>query len=109
MREVDHPAVGVLFDVWHLWQEPELERRIAEAGDRIFAVHLSDWREPTRGHNDRLVMGDGVIPLDRIVAALDAAGYDGYYDVEIFSDDLWASDYSALLARCRGWFQGLPA
>jgi sugar phosphate isomerase/epimerase len=109
VRRVDHPAVGVLVDVWHLWQEPELECRLAEAGDRIFAVHLSDWREPTRGHNDRLVMGDGVIPLDRIVAALDAAGYDGYYDVEIFSEDLWQSEYPALLARCRAWFQGLPA
>lgn len=53
-------------------------------------------------------MGDGAIPLVRIVTALEAAGYDGDYDVEIFSDDLWDSDYAALLARCRAWFACLP-
>lgn len=104
VREVDHPAVGILFDAWHLWQEPDLEARIAAAGEHIVAVHVSDWREPPRGHNDRLLPGDGAIPLDRILPALEAAGYRGFYDVEIFSEDLWRSDYAALLARCRAWF-----
>jgi sugar phosphate isomerase/epimerase len=107
VRAVDHPAIGLLVDVWHLWQEPELETRIAAAGDRIFAVHISDWREPTRAHNDRLVMGDGVIPLPQIVRAIEATGYSGYYDVEIFSEELWRGDYGAMLARCRAWFDGL--
>jgi sugar phosphate isomerase/epimerase len=107
VRAVDHPAIGLLFDAWHLWQEPELEAHIAAAGDRIFAVHVSDWREPTRSHNDRLVMGDGVIPLARIIRAIEATGYAGYYDVEIFSEELWRGDHVAMLARCRAWFDDL--
>jgi sugar phosphate isomerase/epimerase len=50
-------------------------------------VHIADWREPTRGWADRVLPGDGVAALPSILGALERAGWDGYYDLEIFSDN----------------------
>lgn len=73
--------VGLLYDTWHLWREP-LEQ-IERHRDRIRGVHLADWREPTRNTNDRVLPGDGVVEFGPILDALD---WDGFYDLEIFSD-----------------------
>jgi len=104
VRAVDDPAVGIMFDAWHLCHEPNLYKRIEETVDRIALVHFSDWREPTRYHDDRLVPGEGVLPLGDILRKLDESGYRGFYDVEIFSEDVWQSDYDGVLRRCRRFF-----
>jgi sugar phosphate isomerase/epimerase len=68
--------VGLLFDTWHLQEVDHVER--------IFGVHVADHREPTRSDFDRLLPGEG----SRVaVQALEAAGWDGWYDVELMSDD----------------------
>ena len=79
-------AVGIQFDSWHLW-DSDLEADLDEHGGRIVGVHVSDVREPTRGFADRLLPGDGVADLPRILGLLDRAGWDGYYELEIFSDN----------------------
>ncbi|HEX2044241.1 MAG TPA: sugar phosphate isomerase/epimerase family protein [Gaiellaceae bacterium] len=80
-------AVGLLFDVWHLWDDPALERDLRELAGSIVGVHVSDVREPTRSFADRLLPGDGVADVPRILGLLDRAGWDGFYDLEIFSDN----------------------
>jgi sugar phosphate isomerase/epimerase len=80
-------AVGVLFDVWHLWNAPGLEADVREHADRIVGVHVCDVRAETRSFADRVLPGDGVADVPRILGLLDAAGWDGFYDLEIFSDD----------------------
>ena len=80
-------SVGIQFDVWHLWNTPTLLDDIATEVDRFAGVHVSDWREPTRGWADRALPGDGAAGVPAILRALDAAGWDGLYDIEIFSDD----------------------
>ena len=91
--------VGLMYDTWHLWREPveEIERH----RDRIRAVHLADWREPTRNTNDRVLPGDGVIDFAPLLEAL---CWDGLYDLEIFSDpelpgSLWREEPRELAAR----------
>jgi sugar phosphate isomerase/epimerase len=91
--------VGLLYDVWHLWREPleEIERY----RDRIRGVHLADWREPTRNTNDRVLPGDGAIEFGPILEAL---RWDGFYDLEIFSDaelpgSLWREEPRSLASR----------
>jgi sugar phosphate isomerase/epimerase len=79
-------AVGILFDCWHLW-DSELEADLAAHRQRIVGVHVSDVREPTRSFADRLLPGDGVANVPRILGLLDRAGWDGFYDLEIFSDN----------------------
>jgi sugar phosphate isomerase/epimerase len=83
----DPPALGIQFDVWHLWNTPTLEEDIARELPRFAGVHVSDYREPTRGWADRVLAGDGVANVARILALLDRAGWDGLYDIEIFSDN----------------------
>jgi sugar phosphate isomerase/epimerase len=91
--------VGLMYDTWHLWREPleEIERY----RDRIYGVHVADWREPTRNTNDRVLPGDGVIEFDPIFQTL---RWDGFFELEIFSDaelpgSLWQEDPRTLAAR----------
>jgi sugar phosphate isomerase/epimerase len=84
-------GVGIALDVYHVWWEPELEAEIRRAGkDRILAFHVCDWLVPTRHLlTDRGMMGDGAIDIPRIRSWVEGAGYDGLYEVEIFSEDNW--------------------
>ena len=86
LDEIGHPALGIIADSWHLWNTP-YERELPQVADRVFGVHVSDYREPTRGWLDRILPGDGVGDVPRFLAAIDAIGWKGPYDVEIFSDD----------------------
>ena len=74
-------------DVYHTWWDPKLEQQILRAGTRrLHAFHISDWLVPTRDmFNDRGMMGDGVIDVRRIRGYMDAAGYAGMHEVELFS------------------------
>ena len=84
-------ALGVAVDVYHVWWDPKLEAQIARAGrSRLHAFHVCDWLVPTRDLlNDRGMMGDGVIEIPRIRAWMEAAGFTGYSEVEIFSTEHW--------------------
>ena len=94
LDEVGSPAIGIQFDTWHLWNTPRVLDEIAAHADRLAGVHVNDWREPTRGWADRVLPGDGAIDLPAILAALDRAGWDGFYDLEIFSDNgAFGADY----------------
>ncbi len=82
--------VGVVLDVYHLWWDPDLPRQIERAGERILGFHLCDWLVPTRDLLlDRGMMGDGVIDIPRIRALVEAQGYRGWQEVEIFSARDW--------------------
>ncbi len=97
-------GVGVAIDVYHVWWDPGLAGAIARAGGMgcILAHHVCDWLVPTRDLLlDRGMMGDGVIDLDGIRAMIEAAGYDGPQEVEIFSrDDWWQRPGDEILATC---------
>jgi sugar phosphate isomerase/epimerase len=80
-------AVGIMFDVWHLWDSDRLEEHVAAEIGRIAGVHVNDVREPTRSFADRVLPGEGVADVPRILAALDRAGWNGFYDLEVFSDN----------------------
>jgi sugar phosphate isomerase/epimerase len=96
-------GLGVAVDVYHVWWDPKLEQQIRRAGkQRLLAYHICDWLVPTRDTlNDRGMMGDGVIDLPKIRGWMQAAGYDGAHEVEIFSErDWWRRDADAVLAVC---------
>ncbi|WP_409342598.1 sugar phosphate isomerase/epimerase family protein [Paenibacillus sp. MBLB4367] len=83
--------VGVVVDVFHVWWDPELYRQISRAAGRILGFHVSDWIVPTPDLlMGRGMMGDGVIELRKIRHAVEAAGYKGPIEVEIFNKDIWA-------------------
>jgi sugar phosphate isomerase/epimerase len=112
---VDRPALGLQFDTWHLWSTDTLLEDIERESHRFVGVHVADWREPTRSWADRVLPGDGNADLPAILEALDRAGWSGFYDVEIFSDDgsfgnawpdsLWDVAPSDLAGRARAAFE----
>ena len=97
-------GIGVAVDVYHVWWDPKLEAQIRRAGKkRILAYHICDWLVPTRDLlNDRGMMGDGVIDLPLIRSWVEAAGYAGFQEVEIFSElDWWRRDADEVLRTCK--------
>jgi sugar phosphate isomerase/epimerase len=97
------PGAGVAVDAYHVWWDPKLQGQIARAGSRILGYHICDWLPATRDlFNDRGMMGDGVIDLPRIRGWVEAAGYQGFQEVEIFSDlDWWKRDPDEVLRTCK--------
>jgi len=85
--EVGSDRIGLTFDTWHLWDTPNVEREIESHGGRIVCVHVADWRRPTLGWCDRALPGEGAADLPSLLAALERVGWDGFYDLEIFSDN----------------------
>jgi len=96
-------ALGVAVDVYHVWWDPKLQAQIERAGrERLLAFHVCDWLTPTRDLlNDRGMMGDGVIDIPRIRRWVEAAGFAGYSEVEIFSTgNWWKRDGAEVLDTC---------
>jgi sugar phosphate isomerase/epimerase len=81
--------LGVIVDVFHVWWDWKLYEDLKRA--RVFGFHVSDWAVPLPGIvTGRSMMGDGVIEIRRIREAVDACGYNGPIEVEIFNEALWA-------------------
>jgi sugar phosphate isomerase/epimerase len=95
-------ALGVAIDVYHVWWDFELMPQIERAGhDRLLAFHVCDWLVPTTDMlNDRGMMGDGVIDIPRIRAAVEGQQFAGYVEVEIFSNRWWAMPVDDVIATC---------
>jgi sugar phosphate isomerase/epimerase len=114
--EIDEPNLGVLFDVYHLWDTDDALEQIRRHARRFGpAVHICDWREHTRNDFDRALPGEGIVDLAAIFGALEAGGFDGWFDLEIFSDDgsftdqsfhdsLWKQDPLEVVRRGREGF-----
>ena len=88
VEEVGVP-MGVIFDTWHLWDTPDVLDYIREHAHRFPAVHVNDWREQTRGWDDRALPGDGIMDLPAIFGALEAGGFEGWFELEIFSTETY--------------------
>lgn len=98
----EHPAeaVGVVVDEFHVWWDPRIEESIAAAAGRIAGFHVCDQLvplpDPLLG---RALPGDGPIDHRRLRACVDAAGYDGPIEVEVFNADLWRQPGDEVLAK----------
>jgi len=102
-------AVGVVVDTYHVWWDARLAAEIARAAGRIVSYQVCDWVLPLpadallgRGH-----LGDGVIDFGPISAAVTAAGYDGYVEVEIFNAHVWAAPPDRTAATVRERFAAI--
>jgi sugar phosphate isomerase/epimerase len=96
-------ALGVAVDVYHVWWDPKLQAQIVRAGrDRLLAFHVCDWMTPTTDLlNDRGMMGDGVIDIAQIRGWVEAEGFAGYSEVEIFSTgNWWQKPHEEVLDTC---------
>jgi sugar phosphate isomerase/epimerase len=99
---LNSPWVGVAVDVYHLWWDPSLEQEINRCGQHhnLLAFHVCDWNVPTSDMLlDRGLMGEGCIPIRKIRSWVEAAGFNGFNEVEIFSTRFWKEDQSAFLQK----------
>ncbi len=83
--------VGLLLDLYHMWDDPTVWDFVGRASYRIAGVHVADW-PAEEGRTDRIVPGEGVSHTKELIQALALSGWDGYLDVEIFSepDRFWS-------------------
>jgi sugar phosphate isomerase/epimerase len=102
-----HEMVGMAFDVYHLWQEERLMERIAEIAPLVAAVQLNDYHRPPQSEYDRGLIGDGEIPLADITHAFLDNGYMGPFEIAIWSEELWKTNYDWLLKNCKLRFENL--
>ena len=107
LEGVGNTTVKLAFDTYHLGDSPEIVARLPNLVDQIATVHLGDAREPPSGEQDRCRIGDGILPLAEIVGALTAAGYNGYYEIELTGVEFEAADYGELIAHSRDAFHQL--
>jgi sugar phosphate isomerase/epimerase len=99
-RQLNSRHVGVVIDAYHVWWDPEIYAQITEAAGQILGFHVCDWLVPTPDMlMGRGMMGDGVIDLRGLRSAVDAAGYTGPIEVEIFNRTIWDTPGDETLAR----------
>jgi sugar phosphate isomerase/epimerase len=102
---VGSAAVGVAVDVYHVWWDPQVYSEIGRASGQILGFHVSDWLVPPPDHLlGRGMMGDGIIELRRLREAVDAAGYSGPIEVEIFNQRVWDTPGEDVLALMKQRF-----
>lgn len=109
ITEVGEP-MGLLFDTWHLWDTPDVLDHVRAEAHRFPAVHINDWRAETRGWDDRALPGEGVMDLPAVFGALEDGGFDGWFELEIFStetypDSLLGLDPAELVRRGKQGFE----
>jgi sugar phosphate isomerase/epimerase len=117
LDEVDQPNAGLLVDFWNLWDTPDVLTHIRANASRTLGVHVNDWRDPTRSWCDRVLPGDGIIDIPGMLRALQEGGFDGWYELEVMSDDgrngnrwpdsLWERDPVELIRTAREQFAEL--
>jgi sugar phosphate isomerase/epimerase len=103
-EEINSGFVGVAVDVYHLWWDNNLQQEIKRCGKNgnLLAFHVCDWNVPTTDFlNDRGLMGDGCIPVKQIRGWVEETGFNGYNEVEIFSDKFWKTDQKEYLEKIK--------
>lgn len=114
LDEIDRPDIGIMFDVFHSWCEPDLHDHIREYASRINSVHVNDIQPDERTNFDRAMPGEGRGVAAEIIATLIESGYDGWWELEVFSDDgtygtefpdsLWKMPHEEFLAQGKAAF-----
>ncbi len=106
-EQLRSPMVGIALDVYHTWWDPDLREEIQRAGEQgtLFGFHVCDWRVNTRHLlTDRGLMGEGCIDIPTIRGWVEDAGFNGFNEVEIFSEQYWATDQQTYLNEiCRAY------
>lgn len=108
LRDCRHPNVGLNLDLFHLGRTPCLIQRVSEIIPWVRLVQLSDSCEP-RSDLDRCQLGEGTLPVDQLIEALEVADYRGFYEVCLMSPAIWNGDYRQILSQAQRHFRSVVA
>ncbi len=104
IEKINSCYLGIFLDTYNNGWDPELNEVIPRMCGKIKGVHLADWRNPTRTFTDRTLPGRGVVPIKDIIQMTELSGYTGPYELELFSDELWESDYHDMIREFKEWY-----
>jgi sugar phosphate isomerase/epimerase len=101
--DFDPAVVGTAVDTFHVWWDPQVLAQIARAGreGRIATYQVCDWKTPLAADVllSRHYPGEGVIDFGSLTRAVIATGYDRDIEVELFNEEVWATDPSEVVRR----------
>ena len=100
LDRVKHSRLRLAFGTYHLWEEVNLLQRLQEVAPRVGLAMLSDWGPAPRHENDRLFPGSGNLPIAEMMQCLEEGGFSGWYELEVWSRDLWKLPSRDLMQRC---------
>ena len=98
VEAVNHPAVGIAIDSYHVWWDPRLESAMKRARPYVVVAQLADWLVPTTSLlTGRGLPGDGIADLAGFLRLLDHGGFTGPVEIEVLNADVWETPLDALL------------
>ena len=109
IRAYDSPHLKLVFDTYHLCQNGSVASLLGDIVPYIALVQLGDAKEPPQGEPNRAPLGEGQLPLGEVVSALQSAGYNGYFDIELIGEELQETSYEDLVAHSKSAFEKLIA
>ncbi|MCX6020001.1 MAG: sugar phosphate isomerase/epimerase [Chloroflexi bacterium] len=102
---VNHAQVGILFDPAHFYTTvTKFEHLTARSMRWIRHVHLDDMRDKpgdlSNCNSDRVLPGEGILDVRAIIDRLELHGYQGFFSIEMFNEDLWKMSVTEAAQRC---------
>lgn len=105
LADVGHPRAGLALDSFqHLNSEDDLAM-FGEIARDVRHVQLSDAMSGPRREYERRLPGDGELPLQGFVDALMAHGYRGYFDIQVWSREVWSQSHESIVQQCSDWLE----
>ncbi|QDU27003.1 Xylose isomerase-like TIM barrel [Anatilimnocola aggregata] len=108
INDVGSEHLRAVLDLYYWGNDEKTLARLPELAPKLTLVQLADARQPPQLEPNRTPLGDGNLPLHSITEQLTAAGYHGYFEVELMGEEIEASDYHDLLRRSQQFFDRLP-
>ncbi|WP_425617093.1 sugar phosphate isomerase/epimerase family protein [Anatilimnocola sp. NA78] len=108
IKDVNSDYLRAVLDLYYWGQDEQTLARIPELAPKLTLVQLADARQAPQLEPNRTPLGEGVLPLHAITEQLNAAGYHGFYEVELMGEEIEATDNHDLLRRSQQFFDRLP-
>lgn len=105
--EIESPALRLVLDTYHFGIQSTNLPLLKDIAHLIAIVHLGDGDQLPQGEQDRCRLGDGIVQNDEMIETLLAAGYDGFFDIELIGESVEAIDYPTLIADARNYLSAL--
>lgn len=107
IENINSPNLKLVFDTYHFGHDRAILSNLRELVPHIALVQLGDRKVPHSVDQQRCRLGEGIVPLRKIVAGLREAGYNGDFDIELAGVGFGSSGYHDLLAECRCAFEAM--
>ena len=98
---IDNPHLGITFDCYHLAQDNNTMAWLESIVKYVRLVQLGDAKHAPLGEQNRCLLGHGHVPLSEIVAAFQAGGYDGFFEIEIVGQEVEHLNYEQILGDAK--------